>query len=50
MEPYFAWSYTGKPFRLFDLPHLVTLALVLLGVVGLIVLRRKRFSERGRRA
>jgi len=46
---YFEWHYTGEPFHLFDLPHLITLALVLLGVGGLIVFR-KRFSERAHRA
>lgn len=48
MGPYFAWDYTGEPFHLFGLPHLVTLALVALGTIGLIVFRR-RFSPRARR-
>jgi len=46
--PYFAWDYTGEPFHLFGLPHLVTLAIVALGTIGLIVFRR-RFSPRARR-
>lgn len=48
MSQYFAWNYPGEPFHLFALPHLVTLAIVLLGSVGLIVFRR-RFGERARR-
>jgi len=45
---YFEWHYSGDPFDLFGLPHLITLAIVVLGVVGLIVFR-KRFSKRARR-
>ena len=48
MAKYFEWNYTGEPFHLFGLPHLVTLVFVVLGVVGLIVFRH-RFSERARR-
>jgi hypothetical integral membrane protein (TIGR02206 family) len=45
---YFEWNYTGEPFHLFGLPHLVTLAIVVLGVIGLIVFRHC-FGERARR-
>ncbi len=48
MGKYFAWDYTGEPFHLFGLPHLVTLALVALGCAWLIVFRN-RFSPRARR-
>jgi hypothetical integral membrane protein (TIGR02206 family) len=48
MGKYFEWNYTGETFHLFGLPHLITLAIVVLGAIGLIVFR-KRFSERARR-
>ncbi len=48
MRKYFEWDYTGEPFHLFGVPHLVTLALVALGCVALIIFRN-RFSPRARR-
>lgn len=49
MGEFLAWNYTGEPFRLFSLSHLITLSVVVLVNLAIISWRRKA-SLQARRA